>query len=482
MSRFQNKLVVGGSDSESSDNENEYFRQEMVNLKYAQQCMYNATMYNVMMQNMMPCIPMPCLPAYGYPLPYPPMINEFPVNHPMAAGTYYRKGGRQHRSRRNKTKSRSRLEGDDVRYRTHPKQHLVQRHQYYTSSSESDNDDECPDTRGKGVQACQSVSHKIAADKLKSVNTLGRSNPNGQHRLQNRPIEPLSSSKTSAENGSRVTGRSGIAATCHKMPLNNPNNANALMTKNACQQGEHTNEPSTPDMHIAACKTMLLCHNGQVPGSMGIQPEHDRDYDISIKSPSVASSLYSGTCTSSQTAILVTSEGDQGRQPTAAKAQEENTATNSLPLSENTPPSSHMVASDTADDRGSKSGTGSQLTQPAAPKDSAEYKVLKTRVSTEHGRVMSSFSLQSHSNTTVQVLKAEQDGSTPGHRQDSAQILDLGNTTHNLKCLQSLHSLRKMWAEWETKYRPPPVSVYTGRGAGPQNLHASISQMYLYYK
>ena len=110
MSRFPNKIVMGGSDVDS-ESEDEYMsEQDMVNLKYAQQYMYNVTMYNVMMQNMMPCIPMPCLPAYGYPVPYPPMINEFPVNHPMAAGTYYRKGGRQHRSRRDKMKSRSRLE------------------------------------------------------------------------------------------------------------------------------------------------------------------------------------------------------------------------------------------------------------------------------------------------------------------------------------------------------------------------------------
>ena len=108
-----------------------------------------------------------------------------------------------------------------------------------------------------------------------------------------------------------------------------------------------------------------------------------------------------------------------------------------------------------------------QGTQPAAPEDSAEYKVLETSVSTEHGRFMSSLSLQSHSNTTVQVLESEQDGSTPGHRPDSARILDWRNTTHNLKCLQSLHSLRKVWAEWETKYRPPPVSIYSWRGAGP---------------
>ena len=181
--------------------------------------------------------------------------------------------------------------------------HLVQSHQYYTSSSESDNDDECPDTRGKGVQACQSVSHKIAADKLKSVNTLGRSNPtqNGHHRLQNRPTEPLSSSITSdsVENGSHVTGKSGNAAACHKMPLNYPNNVNAVMTENACQPGEHTVKPTQTDVHIAACATMPLHHQGQCMNadSMGKQLDHDSDSGISGQRPSVVPSLYSGTCT-----------------------------------------------------------------------------------------------------------------------------------------------------------------------------------------
>ena len=197
MSRFPNKLVMGGSDRESTESEDEYMPgQEMANL-YAQQCMYNATMYNMMIQNMMPCVPMPYVPPFGYPVPYPPMINEFPVNHPMAAGTYYRKGGRHHRqnvkSGRNKTRSKLYVERDDVKYKPRHKQHLHS-HQYYTSSSESDNDDQCPDTRWKGVQACQSVSYKMTADKLKSVNTLGRPNPiqnEGQHRLQNRSTEPL---------------------------------------------------------------------------------------------------------------------------------------------------------------------------------------------------------------------------------------------------------------------------------------------------
>ena len=472
MNRFQNEIVMGGSDVDSySESEDEYMSgQDMVNLKYAQQWMYNATMYNMMIQNMMPCVPMPYLPPFGYPVPYPPMINEFPVNHPMAAGTYYRKGGRQHRSRRNKTKSRSRLEGDDVRYRTHPKQHLVQSHQYYTSSSESDNDDQCRDTRGKGVQACQSVSYKMAADKLKSYNTLGRQNE-GQHRLQNRPIEPISSAITSVKNSSHVTGISVIAAACHQMPLDNPNNEEAVMTENACQQGKHTVEPTQTDVHIAACTTVPLHHQGRDmnPDSMDRKLEYDSDSGLSRQRPSVVPSLYSSTCTSSQATVLVKSEGDQGRQPTAATAQEENAAAYSLPLSENTPPSSHMVASDTADDSESKSGTGIQLMQPAAPhKDSA------ARIAVETGPMMKSL-VGPFNSMATQMVRTGEDDRTPVHPQNPAQDPVWRNTIHSLKYLQSFHSLRKVWAEWETKYRPPPVSVYTGQGAGPQNLHASIS-------
>ena len=94
----------------------------MVILKFAQQYMYNAIMYNMMIQNKVPCVPMSYVPTFGYPVPYPPMIHQFPVNHSMASGTYYRKEGRQHRSRRNKRKSRSRLERDDVRYREEKKE------------------------------------------------------------------------------------------------------------------------------------------------------------------------------------------------------------------------------------------------------------------------------------------------------------------------------------------------------------------------
>ena len=142
----------------------------------------------------------------------------------------------------------------------------------------------------------------MAADKLKSVNTLGRSNPiqnEGEHRLQNRPTEPLSSAITSVKNSSHVTGISGIAAACHQMPLDNPNNKEAVMTENACQQGEHTVEPTQTDVHIAACTTMPLHHQGRDmnPESMDRKLEYDSDSSLSRQRPSVVPSLYSGTCT-----------------------------------------------------------------------------------------------------------------------------------------------------------------------------------------
>ena len=157
MSRFPNTLVMGGSDRESTESEDEYYMpgQEMANL-YAQQCMYNATMYNVMIQNMMPCVPMPCLPTYDYPMPYPSMTTNRPVNHAMAAGHYYEKGVRSRRRRKSRSK------GDGNIYRTsHHRQHrVVSRHRYYEyePSSESDNEDDSIYTGEKGVQACRSVN------------------------------------------------------------------------------------------------------------------------------------------------------------------------------------------------------------------------------------------------------------------------------------------------------------------------------------
>ena len=103
--------------------------------------------------------------------PYPPIMNQFPVNH-MAAGPYYENGGR---SRRHKRKSRSK--GDEnAKYKPHHRQHLaVSRKRYYPSSPESDSEDQRPDTGAKRVPACRSVSREIKADK--SSHTLSHSSP-----------------------------------------------------------------------------------------------------------------------------------------------------------------------------------------------------------------------------------------------------------------------------------------------------------------
>ena len=237
------------------------------------------------------------------------------------------------------------------------------------------------------------------------------------------------------------------------MPLKRKESQKALITADACQQGVPINEPSPPDMHIASYKTMPVCHNGQVPDSLDRQLGHDRDNDVAIKRPSVVPSLYNDT--SSQVTTLAASDGDQGHQPTVATTQEVNTAANILPLSCYPP---HEVAPDTTD--------GSSKTENESHQTQGDVQIVNTSVIAEkthvnididHGK--SSQSVQHHSNTTIQVLMTEPDGSTPGHRQDSAQVLDWRNTTNSQKCLQSLHSLRKMWAEWETKYRPPPVSI-----------------------
>ena len=450
MSRFPNKLVMGGSDRESTESEDEYYMpgQEMANL-YAQQYMYNATMYNVMIQNMMPCVPMPCLPAYGYPMPYPSMITNRPVNHAMAAGHYYEKGGRSRRRRKSRSK------GDGNIYRTsHHRQHrVVSRHRYYEyePSSESDNEDGSIYTGEKGVQACRSVNRQMSADK--SDNTLRRLNPgqsgNGvkQQRLQNNwpnkefePSPPLqSNSGKSVQNVSL-----DIAA---DLPLNQVRH-----DSNNSQLNGRTDSTERASQVIPADESQIAAVLQNLPSS---------DPGISNQNAVVVNS----ECQQEQHKVADMNVADDQRQ-TAASVQdvipvcvppEENTAANSLLLSCSPP---YKVATDTVDES-NEPLSGSQLTQIAAQIASISSRAVETIVSRESGRVMSSPSLQRHSNTTVQASRSKQNGSTSGHQEDAAKVKDWRNTKHNLKCLQSLHSLRKMWAEWETKYRPPPVSVYT---------------------
>ena len=496
MNRFQNEIVMGGSDIDS-ESEDEYITGPEIYDQY----MYNAMMYTSMAQ-MMPCVPMPYVPPFGYPvpcpLPYPPMINEFPVNHAMAAGAYYRKGGRQHRSGRNKTRSRLHIErDDDVKYKPRHKQHLVQRHQYYTSSTESDNDEKCPDTRGKAAPACRPVCHDFIADKC---DTLRHSNPTsntGQRRLQNdkliADVTPLPSTLhhsrsvkkeevdiaaqvplcrnsrnnvtamhkndqsnirtdsappniTSFENKALI----GTAAISNQMPLNSLHSQNAVTAVIVCHQGEPTT-PDEPDVVIAVNNTKPLGHQSKVFVT--------ETSDSLLGVDSNQSTTKQLTALPSQYAI----SSNSNQMTHDAACDKMSSYDESLP----------GIADATRD---SKPKDGSQLNMSAVHTDSDKSGVVETHVSTKLGRVISSpESLQLHSNTTVQALGSEQDGSTSGHQQDPAQVLDWRNTTNSQKCLQSLHSLRKIWAEWETKYRPPPVSVHTDRGAGPQNLYPSIS-------
>ena len=488
---------MGGSDIDS-ESEDEYITGPEIYDQY----MYNAMMYTSMAQ-MMPCVPMPYVPPFGYPVPYPPMINEFPVNHAMAAGAYYRKGGRQHRSGRNKPRSKLHIErDDDVKYKPRHKQHLVQRHQYYSSSTESDNDEKCPDTRGKVAPACRPVRHEFIADKY---DTLRHSNPTsnmGQRRLQNdrliADVTPLPSTlhhsrsvkkeevdiaaqvplcrnsrnnvtdmhkngQSNIRTGSVLPNTTtsfenkaltGTAAISNQMPLNSLHSQNAVTAVIVCHQEEPTT-PDEPDVVIAVNNTKPLGHQSKAfvtetsDSLLGVDSNQSTAEQLMALPAQYVISLNSNQMTHEATCDKMPSYDE------------------SLP----------GIADVTRD---SKPKDDSQLIMSAVHTDSDKSGVVETHVSTKLGRVISSpASLQLHSNTTVQALGSEQDGSTSGHQQDPAQVLDWRNTTNSQKCLQSLHSLRKMWAEWETKYRPPPVSVHTSRGAGPQNLHTSIS--YLYY-
>ena len=478
MNRFHNEIVMGGSDIDS-ESEDEYITGPEIYDQY----MYNAMMYTSMAQ-MMPCVPMPYVQPFGYPvpcpLPYPPMINGFPVNHAMAAGAYYRKGGRQHRSGRNKTRSRLHIErDDDVKYKPHPKQHVVKRHQYYTSSSESDNDEKCPDTRGKVAPACRPVCHEFIADKY---DTLRHSNPTsnmGQRRLQNdRPIAdvtPLPSTLHHSRSVKKIAAQvplcrnsrgnvtdihkngqsnirtgsalpnttsfenkalTGTPAISNQMPLNSLHSQNAVTAVIGCHQGEPTTTDE-PDVVIAVNNTKPLDHQSEVfvtetsDSLLGVDSNQSTAEQLTALSAEYAISSNSNQMTHDATFHKMPSYDE------------------SLP----------GIADAT---RASKPKDDSQLIKSAVHTDSDKSGVVATHVSTKLGRVISSPArLQLQNNTTVQALGSEQDGSTSGHRQDPAQVLDWRNITNSQKCLQSLHSLRKMWAEWETKYRPPPVSIYS---------------------
>ena len=481
MSRFQNKLVVGGSDSESSDNENEYFRQEMVNLKYAQQCMYNATMYNVMMQNMMPCIPMPCLPAYGYPMPYPSMMSNRPVNHAMAAGQYYEKGGRSRQSR----KSRSKGDGYAYRKPHHRRHRVVSRYRYYEPSSESDREDECIYTGENGVQACWSVNSKMTADKsdhtLRHLNPVPSSNGVKQQRLKNdMPIvdcklsSPLQSDikgksvQTSvdiatdlplhqvsrASNNSQLTSRterssmvdesqviSGTVADRPNLPSNGPDKQNAMVAMIECQQ-----EKQTADVYVAV--------------DQGGSGTYERDLRMGSLLSNVKSTLKASALPSVSRQV-----SDQPTETTVINKSDHQIELPPLTTAETAGPINYELEAKAV-------ANYLPLSKPTLKEDKAECEASSIKAVDHTEATVDPRAVSHHIvDQDLPPVQGADDrcyrGPDTVHPQISAKNSIWGNAANNPKYLQSLHSLRKMWAEWETKYRPPPVSIYSCRGAGP---------------
>ena len=481
MYHFQNKIVMGGSDIES-ESENEYMSGPEI--RY-QQYMYNANMYNAMMQNMMPYIPMPCVPPYGYPVPYPPMLPNYPVNHPMAAGRYFEKGGKLRKNRR-KVKSK----GDDAKY-YHRKHRAVSRHRYYPSSSESDREDERPETRAKRLPACRSVSlsHEIIADK--SSHTLSHTNPvqsrsgvkpkTPSHNMPRMdftpPSTPLhshmvksvqkvsadiaaempasqvscdtadnsksridSTQRASPENECHITA--GSAAPLQKLPSNHPYIRNAVMTVNTCQQEELTLPVTNDggDNIFAANDTVPLNH---------VAPHDVANITNNHLAVHTCSELHVPT-NEAIDVMLTAQSASRESQPVhripRTATQMENLSALQVTLAAGTKTtdmtsyvSNTFITLDVTEDN--------QLAQSDDQTEATISRILDiddvSIVRPDHG----------DSSTWVRPSNPDMD---PIWR----------NATNSLKYLQSLHSLRKTGLEWETKYRPPPVSVCTGRGAG----------------
>ena len=483
MNRFQNKIVMGGSDIESESDDEYIPGPEMM----YQQYMYNATVYNVMMLSMMPCVPMQCIPPYGCASPYPPITNQFPVNH-MAAGPNYENRGR---SRRHTRKSRSK--GDEnVKYKPHHRQHpVVQCHQYYQSSSKSDDEDECPDTVKKGPY----VSH--TADK--SFETLGhltevlstkkqqKGVPSIQQKVDNAANLPLPQNSrdiiTDSDKNSQLqiptnitaitnTNQTSLttscipesAAYCNKMPFNN------LESKTAGCQGQN----ATPDVKIAANLPLKYVVKEAASSQNNSKFTHQ-------------------SATSAETVLLNNMTRD-------TQGDESRPAENHLPLSNYSP--HDFIVNKSAEDSqldydnvskfdgsSSDSISGHSLTEATVTSDHSEGHDLDQTGSMpadeshpddrqlgDEASGRSGVDRQKHMDLlaciqtvtpAVQPANSRRGSHGPHYRDHGGKWR---NEVIKLKDLQSLHSLRKAWLEWETKFRPPPVSIYNLRGADPYNV------------
>ena len=478
MSRFPNKLVMGGSDRESTESEDEYYMpgQEMVNL-YAQQCMYNATMYNVMMQNMMPCVPMPCIPAYGYPMPYPSIMSNRPVNHAMSAGHYYEKGGRSRQSR----KSRSKGDGNAYRMPHHRQHRVVSRHQYYEPSSESDSADEYLYTGEKGVQACRSVNPKMTADKSYHHNDTLRhhkqapvtsvySNGEKSHIPCSTTLSMDDQSQSLLQSGMETSVQSGQIYTAANQPLTH--------------QTDNSETYASLSMGTAADRTIMpLKSLNEQHRNSGISAANDNRLTNSTLVDFTADRQSDAQTDSARVNVLEQQPNHQNRDVTSTSNNHTVPVTPSshAEYQSMNPVDSHCSdISSTEDDNGGCSSTTLLVQNQCDQAGDVMMNPDTTNTCTQQRVENAAKHLPL---CTYSVTGASGDNGTKGEEEVVRVVAGRGRPrggsneglgkqdcvgfyrdgVPKLKSPQSLHSLRKMWAEWETKYRPPPVSVNTPR-------------------
>ena len=225
--------------------------------------------------------------------------------------------------------------------------------------------------------------------------------------------------------------RAGSTAVPQKLPLNHPYIKNAEMTVNTCQQEEPI-LANDGDVDIFAA-------NDTVPLS-NVAP-HDVNkathYQLTVQNCSLPNDdeidvmLFNGTSAPS---------------PSCSKSLQDDNNPRTVPqlevllalhVTSTTGTETTTVMTSYVDSQCSKLGVteGGQLAQSAAQTDSAISRALDNR-----------------NDSTVQ----------PGHGDKSMSVRPSNatmdqiwrKTPNGLKYLQSLHSLRKAWLEWETKFRP----------------------------
>ena len=375
----------------------------------------------------------------------------------------------------------------------------MQRHQYYHSSSESDDEDECLDTVKKGVRACQSVNCNGTLGHPTLVPSSHGQKLNGVSAAQNWQVDiaanlPLPQSSPNIVKGSskkcqldvrsctnstayRINDQHipEIAANCNEMPFYQLESKTALSAITGCQ-----GQNAMPDAKSAA-NLPLKCVAKEVASS------HYKS-QFTRQSETAAETVLPNNATSE-------TQGEQS-----------SIAANNLPFTNYNPPDmsinkeaedSHLnaVQNDNlvsnCDGSNSDLISGHSLTEVTVTSDHIEGHDLDHTGSTP----------ADESQADDRQLGGDEDSGRSGLDEDHPEHEDLSaSVPHTLvvqpansrrgshgpqyrdhggerryavlriKYLQSLHNLHKEWLEWETKFRPPPVPIYSLRGTGPEIL------------